>query len=337
MNNQLIDVLLKIDFEDILGQDFVKEQLKSALVAGRNVILVGAPGIGKTTLAKNVAKLLPDIIVNDCPYHCSPDQPLCPQCRSNNSIKKIKIRGEQRFIRIQGSPDLTAEDLIGDIDPVNALKFGPQDMRSFTPGKIFKANNKILFFDEVNRCSEKLQNALLQALEEKKATIASYDIDLPADFIFIGTMNPGDISTEPLSDVFMDRFDLIYMKYPDNLETEKKIVRQKGKTITKFPEILLSMTIKFVQELRQNPDLEKVPSVRASIGLYERAQSNALLRDKQKVSFKDIEDAVFSVLTHRIKAKPSLKYLKKPEELIKEELKRFKTENNISDKESDLP
>ncbi|MCH7902809.1 AAA family ATPase, partial [archaeon] len=35
----------------------------------------------------------------------------------------------------------------------------------------------ILFFDELNRCPEKVQNALLQVLEEGKATIGSYDVD----------------------------------------------------------------------------------------------------------------------------------------------------------------
>src|SRR3989339_812615 len=112
----------------------------------------------------------------------------------------------ERFVRVQGSPDLAAEDLLGDIDPIKALKFGPTSLEAFSPGKIFRANNGILFFDELNRCPEKLQNALLQVLEEGKATIGSYDIDFDVDFLFIGTMNPEDISTEPMSDVLLDRF-----------------------------------------------------------------------------------------------------------------------------------
>jgi len=43
-------------------------------------------------------------------------------------------------------------------------------------------------------------------------------------------MNPEDVSTEKLSDVFVDRFDFIYMSYPENLEIEKRIVKEKGKT-----------------------------------------------------------------------------------------------------------
>src|SRR3989344_8236576 len=92
-------------FTDILGQDRAKQAFTSSLLAGRHIIIIGPPGIGKTTLAKNVAHLLG--------------------------------KGAP-FIRIQGSPDLSVEDLLGDIDPVKALKFGPTSTEAFTKGKIFK-------------------------------------------------------------------------------------------------------------------------------------------------------------------------------------------------------
>ncbi|MBU0758442.1 MAG: AAA family ATPase [Nanoarchaeota archaeon] len=326
------------DFEDIIGMDEIKDELKSALLTERNVILVGPPGCGKTTLAKNIARILPEITVNSCSYGCDPKEPVCPECIAEKSHKKKKIKGEERFVRVQGSPDLTSEDLIGDIDPIKALKFGPMSPKSFTPGKVFKANAKILFFDEINRCSEKLQNSLLQVLEEGKATVSSYDVAISSKFIFIGTMNPGDISTEPLSDVFMDRFDIIYMGYPKRIEDEKKIVILKGKVLADFSDSLLTLMVKFVQDLRLNKDLEKLPSVRATIGLYERAQGFAVLAKRKRVNFSDIEKAIFSVLRHRIELKPSVKYLKKPEDILKKELQRFKTENNVPEKEeSDIP
>ncbi|RLE44893.1 MoxR family ATPase [Candidatus Woesearchaeota archaeon] len=315
----------KDPFPDILGQERVKKQLKSALISGRNIIIVGAPGIGKTTLAKSIAKLLPEITVNNCGFNCLPENPVCPICKSRKGVKRIKKSGIQRFVRIQGSPDLTVEDLIGDIDPVKALKFGPLSIEAFTPGKIFRANNGVLFFDEVNRCPEKLQNALLQVLEEKKATIGSYDVDLEANFIFIATMNPQDTSTEKLSDVFIDRFDLIYMGYPESLEIEKKIVSEKAKRVAEisFPKKLFDMMISFVRLLRESDKLEKKPSVRASIGLYERALANALLEKRKSVVFEDIKEAISSVLSHRIALKPSIKYLQTPQEFVKEEFASF--------------
>lgn len=327
------------DFESILGQEGVKKQLKSALIMDRNVILVGPPGIGKTTLAKNVAELLPEIEANDCEFNCDPEDPLCPGCRTRKNKTK-KVKGNERFVRIQGSPDLTVEDLLGDIDPVKALKFGPLSLEAFTPGKIFKANRGVLFFDEINRCPEKLQNALLQVLEEKKATIGSYDIDLPADFILISTMNPDDFAgTEKISEVFLDRFDLIYMGYPESLEIEKKIVKEKSKKINdvEFPESLFEKTILFIRILRENKDLERVPSVRASIGLYERALSNALLNKRDKVTKQDVFDAVISVVSHRIRLKPSIKYLKSAEEFLRERFGEFEELKDKKEASSDYP
>lgn len=293
-------LLEKDPFRDILGQGKIKNEVKSALLTDRHIIIVGAPGIGKTTLAKNIAKLLG----NKTP-----------------------------FVRIQGSPDLTVEDLLGDIDPIKALKYGPLSIEAFTKGKIFKANKGILFFDELNRCPEKLQNALLQVLEEGKATVGSYDVDFDIDFIFIGTMNPEDTSTEKLSDVLLDRFDLIYMSYPDSIDIEKEIVKEKGKSIVKVEDNLLTLMVYFVRLLREDKNIEKKPSVRASIGLYERSQSNALIKNNKKVSFEDIKDSVISVLAHRIRLKPSIKYLETPEGYIKEKFEKELRKEDFETKE----
>ncbi len=293
MENSFHTALLGKDpFSDILGLEGTKDQLKSALLMNRHVLVVGPPGIGKTTLAKNIAKIM---------------------------------KADNKFVRVQGSPDLTVEDLLGDIDPIKALKFGPTSKEAFTPGKIFKADGGILFFDELNRCPEKVQNALLQVLEEGNATIGSYLVDFPSNFVFIGTMNPDETAaTEKLSDVLMDRFDVVHMTYPDALEIEQKIVLDKGvkKSVT-FPPELLSAAISFVRLLREHKDIQKKPSVRASMGLYERAQANAMLRKVKTVSAEDISNAVISVLSHRIELKPSVKYLQTTEEFLAKEYAQY--------------
>lgn len=326
MLDTLKKALTQDGFTDILGQGSAKKQLSGALIAGRNIVIFGPPGIGKTTLAKNLARLLPDLKVNDCGYNCLPGKPACPSCRTGTGKRKIS-RGTERFVRIQGSPDLTAEDLLGDIDPVLAIKKGP--MSAFVPGKIFRANNGVLFFDELNRCPEKLQNALLQVLEEKKATIGSYKVDIHADFIFIATMNPHDTNTEKLSDVLLDRFDVVYMGYPETPAIEREIVTSKGARLAKMPSRLLELIVEFVRQLRQDERLEKLPSVRATIGLYERAQANACLDKRDTAGLKDIEESVVSVLAHRIRFRPQERYVLDPVKYLQEAFAEFASEHKL--------
>ena len=299
-------------FSAILGQNRTKQQLKSALLMDRHVIILGPPGVGKTTLARSVANLLQEITLEE------------KDLQTGKLVKK-KLKGKDRFVRVQGSPDLNVEDLLGDIDPIKALKFGPTSIEAFTPGKIFKANQGILFFDELNRCPEKLQNALLQVLEEGTATLGSYSVDFPTQFIFIGTMNPEDsTATEKLSDVFLDRFDIIHMTYPESLDIEKEIVLKSGKTLeVTFDDKLLTLALAFVRQIREHKDILRKPSVRASLGIYERAQSNAYLAKRKAVDAADVSEALVSVLAHRIELKPSVKYLQTNEEFLKEQFEQF--------------
>jgi len=310
------DTLRTAMFPDILGQDAVKEQVRSALLANRHVILVGPPGVGKTTLARGIARLIPERVVRDCPFRCDPDAPRCPRCigAEAGKIGTIRLTPERSFIRVQGSPDLTAEDLIGDIDPIKALAHGPLSVEAFTPGKIFQAHRGILFFDEINRCNEKLQNALLQALEERSVTIGSYDVDFPADFLLIGTMNPDDTSTEELSQVFLDRFDLVQIGYPESAKIENEIVTSRRITLpgVRVPDPLQTAIVAFVRQLRADKNLDRKPGVRASIGIIDRATATAALRGHTIVTPEDVAAVLTSVLAHRIAFKPSVKYLEDP-------------------------
>ncbi len=310
--------LLKGELNDILGQDDAKQQLKGALLSGRHVLIVGPPGVGKTTLAKSVAKLLPVIERVDL-----------------ITKKKKKVSGVERFVRVQGSPDLTVEDILGDIDPIKALKFGPRSVEAFTPGKIFLAERGVLFFDEINRAPEKLQNALLQVLSEGKATLSGYTVDFPLDFLFIGTMNPAEsAAVEPLSDVFLDRFDVVQLSYPETLETEEHIVKEKGVKLAEFPPKLLLLTIQFLRELRSAKELEKRPSVRASLGLYERAQAHALVNGRSVVSSEDVDAVIVSVLAHRIALKPSHKFSTTPEQFVASKFDEFVSAHEDLDSKS---
>jgi MoxR-like ATPase len=89
--------------------------------------------------------------------------------------------------------------------------------------------------------------------------------------------------------------------------------------------------IGFVRSLRENKNLEKKPSVRASISLYNRSQSNAVISGRRNVSFLDIYDAIISVLSHRIKLKPSVEFSTKAGDFLKNEFEEYSKKTGLKD------
>jgi MoxR-like ATPase len=129
------------------------------------------------------------------------------------------------------------------------------------------------------------------------------------------------------------------MGYPETQAQEEQIVETRSQHFITFPPATRKLAVEFVRELRESDRLERLPSVRASIGLYERAQTNALLKKKSQVSWQDVQEVLVSVLSHRIKLKPSAQYLQTPQELIEEKIRQFAQQHGLKSEtdEGDVP
>jgi MoxR-like ATPase len=172
----------------IVGQEHVLDQLLMAIFCRGHALLMGVPGLAKTLMVSTLAQAL-----------------------------------DLTFKRIQFTPDLMPTDITGteviQDDPVTR-----QRQFKFLPGPIF-AN--ILLADEINRTPPKTQAALLEAMQERKASIGGTDYPMKNPFFVLATQNPIEQEgTYPLPEAQLDRFlFLIKVDYPTAAE-EDRIMRQ---------------------------------------------------------------------------------------------------------------
>jgi MoxR-like ATPase len=104
--------------------------------------------------------------------------------------------------RVQFTPDLMPADILGS-EVLDETPGGQRAFR-FIPGPVFA---QLLMADEINRASPRTQAALLQAMQERKVTVAGQDHVLPAPFHVLATQNPIEQEgTYPLPEAQLDRF-----------------------------------------------------------------------------------------------------------------------------------
>jgi magnesium chelatase subunit I len=257
-----------------LGPEETKLEILSVLWAGRNLLLEGPVGSGKTLLAEQIASALPTVRLAGCHFNCLPDELACPQCRSGmTGDGEREVLGAKRFVRIQGSPDLFPEDLVGDVDPAAALSFGVLDPRAFRPGRLLRSHRQLLFVDEINRLSERLQNLFLELLQERAVTVGGYEARFPLDTVVIATMNPDEyVGVGRLSEALRDRFERVRLGYPAP-DDEVTILRERARLhgADQPPAEVAETIVKFANELRADEELEAGVSVRATLAAYELA------------------------------------------------------------------
>jgi MoxR-like ATPase len=231
-----------------------------------------------------------------------------------------------RFRRIQFTPDLMPVDLLG------TNVFNPHTQTfDFHPGPIF---TDILLADEVNRTPPRTQSALLEAMQERAATIDGTRRPISDVFLVIATQNPIEFEgTYPLPEAQRDRFLLkISVDYP-KLEEEGGILEayasgrrlhEEASTalqpaITK-DELLAARQVlsagvrvekgvqkyilDIVRSTRGHESLQFGAGPRASLALLEAGRALAALRGRDFVSPDDVKELVAPVLAHRVSLAP---------------------------------
>ena len=276
----------------IVGQEEIIDNLLIALASRGHCLLVGVPGLAKTLLVSSMAKAL-----------------------------------DLDFQRVQFTPDLMPTDIIGS----DILQDDPETGRrafQFLKGPIF-AN--VLLADEINRTPPKTQAALLQAMQEMKATVGGTTYDLPKPFFVLATQNPIEQEgTYPLPEAQLDRFMFnLYLDYP-TAEQEKEIVEATTSALEPQIEPVLTLedieraqgivrqvpapeyVVEYAVELagRSRPNSPNAPDFvkdwvawgagpRASQYLTLAAKARAALRGRSHASEEDIQAVAEPVMRHR--------------------------------------
>ena len=209
-----------------------------SFLLGKPMLIEGPPGVGKTELAKVIAKAF-----------------------------------ERDFFRIQCYEGITFEQIVGEWNyQKQLLHLEAARNEANSEEKIFdeeyfiqrpllnaflNENDSVLLIDEIDKADEEVESFLLQALGEQEITINDLGtFQLKNDLIVILTSN----SQRSLLDETKDRCLFLYIPYP-TVEREIEIVKSK---IPDADDEVVSTVVKLVQNIR-NLNLMKKPSVRGTV------------------------------------------------------------------------
>lgn len=161
----------QFDFEDVKGQENIKRALEIAAAGSHNAIMVGAPGSGKTMLAKRIPSILPPLSLNEA-LETTKIHSVAGKMNKGESLKSVR-------------PFISPHHTISDVALVGGGQF-PQ------PGSISLAHNGVLFLDEMPEFKRTVLEVLRQPVEDRHVTIsrARFTVDYPANFMLIAAMNP---------------------------------------------------------------------------------------------------------------------------------------------------
>ena len=217
-------VLGPMDFSEIIGQEGAKRGIEIACAGGHNVIMIGSPGSGKSSLAKAMAGILPSMTLRES----------IEVSKVYSVAGKGNPKGGLMKTRPFRSPHYSAS--------VPALIGGGSD--SIMPGEISLAHCGVLMIDEFCEAPKKILEVLRAPMEDRKVVISRLKskVEFPADFMLVAAANPcpcgyygeGDRCTcspsrrqayiSKLSGPIMDRIDIQLWLHP--IDSKKLVERR---------------------------------------------------------------------------------------------------------------
>lgn len=191
----------------------------------------------------------------------------------------------------------------------------------FQPGSVY---TNLFLADEINRTSPKTQSALLEVMEEGKATVEGVTRELPNPFFVIATQNPfGSSGTQRLPESQLDRFIICEsIGYPDTLSAtailkgssekdlgsivpiinkEELLEMQKAVNNMHVDECLYDYIVEITEGTRRYDVFDLGLSPRGSIALLKMSKAYAYIQGRDYVTPDDVKAVYLPVSLHRVK------------------------------------
>ncbi|MGD8405962.1 MAG: ATP-binding protein [Anaerolineales bacterium] len=317
-------------FTAIVGQERMRRALILNAVDTRigGVLIRGERGTAKSTMARALAALLPNVkVVQDCRFGCDPDKPhtWCTECKERAESNGNKLPVTERTTPFVNLPVSATEDrVVGTLDIEQAIQKGE---RHFEAGVLASANRGLLYIDEVNLLDDHVVDVLLDSAAMGVNSVEREGISFahPARFILVGTMNPEEGDLRPqLLDRFALSVDITGIRDP----RERVLIMERNLAFEKDPEAFREEWMPKEKELSEqiamartivnkvtytSRDLLSIAALTASLNvdghradlvILKAARAQAAFEGRTAINDHDIALAAELALPHRIKRTP---------------------------------